>query len=529
MKTAYINGVVYTGRNEFEKGFVVEDDKFIYVGNNDEAKSIGEKVIDLNGKFVCAGFNDSHMHLLNYGHILNQAQFFDHTSSLKDMIDYLKDYVKSHPVNEGMWIKGRGWNQDYFEDVKRMPSLSDLDEVSKDIPILATRVCGHCLVVNSKALEVLGIDENTICPSGGKIELQEGRFYDNAMDLVYNAVPDPDEDTIKQYILSACKALNAYGVTSSQSDDYCAFRNVDTSIIDNAYKELEKEGKLTVRVYEQANLTSLDALKKYIEKGCKTGVGSNMFKIGPLKMLGDGSLGARTAYMSKPYNDDPSTRGFSVFSQKEFDETISYANKNDMNVAIHTIGDACVDQVLEAIEKALKEYPRDNHRHAIVHCQITRADQLDKIAKLKLHIFAQSIFLDYDINIVEDRVGKDLASTSYSWKSLMNKGVNVSNGTDCPVELPDALRGIECAITRCTIKDHKGPYLKHEAFTVSEAIDSYTIQSAIGSLEEDYKGLIKEGYLADFVVLESNPFEIDAFDIHKIKVLETYLGGKKVL
>lgn len=528
MKTAYINGVVYTGKNEFKNSFVVEDDKFIYVGDNDEAKTIGENVVDLKGKFVCAGFNDSHMHLLNYGQILNQAQFFDHTSSLKDMIDYFKDYVSTHSVSEGMWIKGRGWNQDYFLDVDRMPSLSDLDEVSKDIPLVATRVCGHCLVVNSKALEVVGIDENTICPDGGRIELKEGRFYDNAMDMIYNAIPDPDVETIKKYILTACKALNGFGVTSSQTDDYCVFRNLDWSIINNAYKELEQEGKLTVRVYEQANLTSLKDLKRFVEEGNSKDSGSNMFKIGPLKMLGDGSLGARTAYMSKPYNDDPSTKGFSVFSQKEFDEMISYANKNNINVAIHTIGDACVDQVLEAIEKALKEYPRDNQRHAIVHCQITRADQLEKMAELKLHVFAQTIFLDYDINIVEDRVGKDLASTSYSWKTLMNKGVHVSNGTDCPVELPDALRGMECAITRCTVKDHKGPYLEHEAFTIDEALDSYTIESAYGSLEENIKGLIKEDYLADFVVLDENPFEIDKFDIHNIKILETYLGGKKV-
>ena len=147
--------------------------------------------------------------------------------------------------------------------------------------------------------------------------------------------------------------------------------------------------------------------------------------------------------------------------------------------------------------------------------------------KLKLHIYAQSIFLDYDNHIVEQRVGKDLASTSYSWKTLMDNGLIVSNGSDAPVEIPDALKGIECAITRTSI-DGTGPYLPEQAFSVKEALDSFTINSAIGSFEEDYKGLIKEGYLADFVILDENPFEINKFSIHKIRVLKTYLNGRCV-
>ena len=199
-----------------------------------------------------------------------------------------------------------------------------------------------------------------------------------------------------------------------------------------------------------------------------------------------------------------------------------------MQVAIHAIGDGCLDMVLNAIEKALTEHPREDHRHGIVHCQISRADQLERIARLKLHVYAQSIFLDYDNHIVEDRAGEDLAATSYSWKALQNAGVSVSNGTDCPVELPDALRGIQCAVTRTTVRDHVGPYLPDQAFTVQEALDSYTVRGAEASFEESVKGRIAPGYLADFVILGQNPFAVDPDEIHSIPVRATYLAGSCV-
>ena len=259
-----------------------------------------------------------------------------------------------------------------------------------------------------------------------------------------------------------------------------------------------------------------------------TGTGSSRFKIGPLKMLGDGSLGSRTAFLSQPYADDASTCGLPVFSQETLDEMIGYANAQGMQVAVHAIGDACLDRVLNAYEKALREHPRKDHRHGIVHCQITRADQLQKIEELGLHIYAQSIFLDYDNHIIEARVGKKLASTSYNWKSLMRHGVCVSNGTDCPVELPDALASMQCAVTRTTLHDHVGPYLPDQCFTVQEALDSYTSCGARGSFEEALKGQIKPGMLADFVVLGENPFEVDVETIKDIPVCETWVGGVKV-
>ncbi len=533
MKTAYINGVVYTGTLPCVQAFATEDGKFVCAGTNEEVQALNaEETVDLGGKFVCAGFNDSHMHLLNYGQMLNAAQLGDHTESLEDMIQCMIAFAEANPAREGVWIRGRGWNHDYFCDCERMPSRYDLDRVSTTNPVIAIRCCGHCLVVNSKALEVAGITAETAAPEGGAIGIEDGapdgRFYDNAMQLIYNVIPVPDKETIKDYIRAACKGLNAYGVTSSQTDDYCVFRELHYDVVNDAYRELEEAGELTVRVYEQSNFETMDKLTEFVENGNVTGVGTDFFKIGPLKMLGDGSLGARTAFMSEPYADDPTTCGLSVFTQEQFDEMIGYANAHNMQVAIHTIGDACLDRVLTAVEKALAENPREDHRHGIVHCQISRPEQLQKIADLNMHVYAQSIFLDYDIHIIEDRVGKEKAASSYSWKTLMNKGVSVSNGTDCPVEKPDVLKCMQCAVTRTTVKDQMGPYLPEEAFTVQEALDSYTIRSAEGSFEENVKGLIKPGYMADFVVLGANPFEVDPQTIYQIPVAATYVGGKLV-
>lgn len=535
MRKIFFNGKVYTGETKLQDAFVVENNKFIYAGNLSEAENFideNTEKIDLEGNFICAGFNDSHMHLLNYGYALSMAGLSEHTNALSEMLSYLKQFAQENNIKKDSWLRGRGWNHDYFTDEKRFPNRYDLDKVSTDYPICITRTCGHCCVVNSKALEVLGIDENTPQIEGGHFDIDEngkptGVFRENAMDYVYSKMPQPSLAEIKTMMEKAIKALNSYGVTSSQTDDFMVFQLPYQTII-KAYKELEAEGKLTVRVNEQSHFTNTKDLQQFFDEGYNTNVGTEFFKIGPLKMLGDGSLGSRTAFLSQPYNDDKSTRGIAIFTQEQFDEMVMLAHEHNMQIAIHAIGDGILDRILNAYKKAFFKLPKENHRHGIVHCQITRPEQLEDLAKLNLHVYAQPIFLDYDIHIVHERVGEKLASTSYAFNTLQKKGVHVSSGTDCPVESPNVMNCIQCAVTRTNLKGDCDVYLENEAMSVKEVIDSYTIEGAYASFEEDEKGKIQKGMLADFVVLNGNPFEIEKTKIKNIKVLQTYVDGKLV-
>ena len=535
MKTAYFNGYVYTGDWPLQEAFLVEDGVFTKTGTDAEIlDSLGpvDAKVDLDGRFVCAGFIDSHMHLLNFGQTLHGAQLAAHTQSLHELLAYLKTFLDEKPPRPGQWLKGRGWNQDYFSDVQRMPSRQDLDSVSQTVPILITRTCGHCCVVNSVVLEKAGIDRNTPDPDGGTIGRDadgepDGRLYENAIELLNAVKPQPDKEALKDMLRLAMAEVNRYGITSVQTDDYSTFRSVPWSLIYEVYRELEASDEMTVRVTEQCNFAEYQDLCDFLAEGNITGKGDEWFRIGPLKLLGDGSLGSRTAHLSKPYLQGDGGCGFSLFEPEYLKKMILTAHSAGMQIAVHAIGDACLDEVLDAYEAALTAVPRKDHRHGIVHCQVSRRDQLERIARLGLHVYAQSIFLDYDNHIVEKLVPPELAAYSYSWKTLLDMGVSVSNGSDCPVELPDVMAGIECAVTRRSL-DGFGPFLPGQAFSVREALDSFTSMGAKANFEENRKGCIREGMPADFVVLDRDPFNTPSQELHKIPVVSAYLNGKEV-
>ncbi|MCF0114006.1 MAG: amidohydrolase family protein, partial [Erysipelotrichaceae bacterium] len=240
MKTAYINGQVYTITSGFKEAFVVDNEKFSYVGNSVEASQLADEIVDLKGQFVTCGFNDSHMHLVGFGGTLENMNLASHTSSLKELLAYIKDYIAKNAIEPGTFVKGRGWNHDYFSDVSRFVTRDDLDGVSKEIPIVITRACGHVCVVNSKALQIIGIDESTQPLEGGSFDLEAGLFRESCLSLVYDYINKVTVEDLKRYIQKASRELNSYGITSVQTDDYetynCSYKDVV-----KAYKELEQE------------------------------------------------------------------------------------------------------------------------------------------------------------------------------------------------------------------------------------------------------------------------------------------------
>ena len=524
MVTLFRNARVFSPGTGFFDSFAVRDDRFIAP----EDAGVPDRIIDLGGKFVCPGFIDTHLHLVGYGRTQFCCDLGQHTGSLREVISYMRGFLREKPPAKGDWLFARGWNEDLFTDVHRPLTRYDLDEVSRDVPIFAGRTCGHCTCVNSKALEVIGASPEMPVPEGGRIGIENGEltgmFYDNAINLLREHMPLHGVEEIKTYIESACRNLLSYGVTGAMTDDFTKLYRWQE--VTQAYRELEQEGKLPVRIYQQCYFDTPEGLKAFRDAGFTTGVGSDLYRIGPLKMIEDGAVGAHTAYLTRPYSDRPDTCGAPVYSQAVLDEMISLANRADMQIAIHTIGDACVDMALDSFEKAFAEHPRTDHRNTLIHCLVTRPEQLPRIRDLGLRVHFQSEFLDYHCRIAEARLG-DRVNDAYAWKSMKDAGIPVSNSSDSPVEIPSPLRGIQLAVTRQSL-DGSGSVLNpRECFSVEEAIAAYTADAAPASFDERLKGRILPGMLADFTVLGDDPFACPPSRIADIPVLETWVGGEK--
>ncbi len=536
MRTIYFGGRVFTGELPLQQAFVVEDGCFASVGSDDQILSQskpGDERVSLEGRFVCPGFNDSHMHLLNYGYTMEQCDLSRATSSMAALQQAMRDFASREPGTADGWLLGRGWNQDLFSPATGIPTRQDLDAVSTERPICIIRCCGHCLAVNSRALECLGIEESVPVPEGGGIDKDaQGRltgvFRETAMSLILSGIPAPGKEDLKRMIRRSCAALNRVGITSCHSDDLCTFENVSWQDVLEAFREVKEEGDLTVRVNQQSQFPGIGELKDFLDQGYTTGTGDALFRIGPLKMVGDGSLGARTAFLGGSYADDPGQRGLAVYTQQEFNDMISLANRHGMDAAIHAIGDGILDRVLDAFDHAFREHFRPGHRSGVIHVQLTRPDQLERMRRQKLQAYVQSVFLDYDSHIVRERAGETLASSSYAFRTLRHMGVHVSDGTDCPVEWPDPMRGVQCAVTRQPLDGSLPPYRPEEAFTVEEALQLYTWEGAYGSYEESLKGRIAPGMAADFTVLSGDPFETPARELSRIHGCSTFLAGRCV-
>lgn len=536
MDLLLVNGKIITvdNKNPIAEAVAIRDNRIERVGTTEDIlalKTDTTKVVDLGGKTVVPGFNDSHMHLLNYGYALMQADL-NFVESIDEINNRVSAYITKNQIEKGKWVRGRGWNHDYFAGEKRFPTRYDLDKISSEYPIVVTRTCGHAVTVNSKALEVLNINSTTPQVDGGHFDLDEngeplGIFRENAVGLVYDAIPTPSLEEIKKMIINAIKDLNKYGITSVQTDDFQALPGNDYEVIIKAYLELKEEGNLNVRVYEQCLLPEIDNLKSFYAKGYKTGWGDDHFKIGPLKLLIDGSLGARTAALNEPYNDDPSTSGIITATQDELNELVSYAHNKDNQIAIHGIGDRGMYMSFEAIEKALVEKPRKDHRHGIVHAQITDEYLLNKFEELEAVAYIQPFFLDYDWKIVRDRVGELREKTSYNWKTMLDKGIHAACGSDAPVDFFNVLNGIYEAVTRKdTHGKPEGGWLIDQALTVDQALYGYTLEGAYTSFEEDTKGSIEAGKLADLIVLSQDIFSIPSDEIKDVVVEMTIFDGK---
>lgn len=539
MKTLYKNGNVHTMDEAAPKAeaFVVDSGKFIYVGTEAGAREYLNQdnlydEVDLEGRLVLPGFNDSHMHFIHFAKSIRSVNLTG-TKSILEIKERMEQGMKARNSGSSQWLEGEGWNHDYMDE-KRFPNKFDLDDITGEVPTLIMRACFHIGVLNSAAMKAIGLNRDTAAKYGNLVELlpdgePNGVIKENLLEHVKAEISTLDLQILKDIITKAQYKAFSQGITSVQSDDIGYMPNSDYDLLFQSFKELDEACELHIRIGEQSLLIDKPTMERFLEK-YGYGFGNDKYRVSCTKVLSDGSLGARTAALRNPYNDDPGTSGLELFTQDELNELVLCSHSHGCPAAIHAIGDKAIEMSLDAIEYAQKADPSHNPRHSIVHCQITDEALLDRIKKLNVLTLIQPIFIDYDMNIVADRVGADMAETSYAWKTMMDKGIHASFGTDCPVEAFDTMPNIYSAVARRNITgSEKKVYLPGEKVSMHEAIRAYTLEGAYASGEENIKGTISMGKLADFILLDKDLFSLSSDEeILNTRVIKTYVGGRRV-
>ena len=481
-------------------------------------------VIDLKGRAVFPGFADSHMHFMSWLE-LQEVLDLRPCRSIEEIKAALSAYMASHPLPEGEWYRGRGWNHTFMG---RMPDRSDLDELSPLNPVVLTRICGHVVVINSAAIKLLGITSDTRV-EGGVIELDKdgepsGVLSETAIRHVYERIRRLQNPDMSRLLEKYGPQAASFGLTTLNSDDMSMFEYDFRRAID-FYTGAEKEGKLPFRVRQQFALPNRELLLDFLSEGWRTGDGTPLFQVGPLKLLCDGSLGGRTGLLRSEYADKPGELGVAIYKQDELNELISIAHSSGMQVATHTIGDGALEMCLDAFEAALSANP-GIVRHQIVHAEMADDRQLDRMKKLGVGAAIQPSFVPSDRSMACERLGNERAARICRWKTMLRKGIALSAGSDAPVEDLRPLYGIHAAVTRQDqAGEPKDGWMPEEKLSIAEAFSLYTWDNAWHGYNEKRRGEIAPGRDADLVVLDRDPFLTQASDLWKIGVAMTICGG----
>ena len=533
MDTIFYNGNFRTldEANPEAEAVAVKNGIIASVGNNREILSMADphtEKIDLKGKLALPGFSDSHLHLIYYANTKRKVEL-SQAKSIEDVVSFCTEGLGKMPKDES-WLLGCGWNQDYW-DVPVFPTRSDLDRISKDVPIAITRTCYHATVVNTKALDVLGLTKDIPLFTNGTVEVDStgkanGIMRESAQNIIWNSIGVPSLEDLKSRIVKACNDAASVGITALQTDDFETFAGDTRDLIIQAYKDLAAEGTLPIRIYQQCLLRTPENLRAFLDKGYRTGDEFGLYKIGPLKLLNDGSLGARTAHLRQPYHDDPNTKGVALYTAEGLTEMIRMAHENGMQIAIHCIGDAAIEMAVGSFQEVMLADPRIDPRHGIVHCQITDMELIERMKKLNLLAYVQPIFIRYDRHIIDSRVGQELGNTSYNWRAFADRKIHLSGGSDCPVEKFDIMPNIYCAVTGKNPENVDDPaWHPGNCLTLDEAIKSFTIEGAYAAFQENERGTISVGKYADITVLDKDIYRVPQDEIKNIAVNMTVVNG----
>ena len=515
-------------KDSLASAFVISGDRFLMVGSDAEAASCVDatsEVTDLNGKTVAPGFIESHSHLSLYAMTLLQANC--RTPPNKNLED-VKTRIREMAVESGpdQWIKGWGFDDTLIEE-KRHLTRADLDKAAPRNPVFISHASGHLGYANSMALELAGIGEDTPQPKGGEIDFDArgvptGLLKEDAQGLVLDQIPVYETARLKEGMHQAVPHFHKFGITSIH-DAAIGYFKQERPII-QAYRELESEGRLDIRVY----LTIVErAYRPLLKLGLGTGFGSDLLRLGAVKLFQDGSIQAITAALKAPYLNNPNKMGELIHSQTDLDQLLEKYQVANIQVAVHANGDRAIDSVLQAMERARRNNPGNDLRHMIIHCQLASFDQIQKMKALGVipSYFVNHVFYWGDRH-VELFLGPERAKSIDPLGTTAKEGLMFSLHSDLPVTPVDPLFSIHCAVNRTT---RNGQILGAEQrISPLEALKAYTRYAAYCSYEEDSKGSIEIGKLADFTVLSDNPLTVPHEQIKDIQVLSTFVGGRCV-
>lgn len=497
------------------------------------------RVVDLGGAAVVPGFNDAHCHLSHIGEATLQVDLRPVVvKSMDDLLAAVGTFAAS--AEPGSWVVGAGYDQNYLG---AHPTAEELDAVSHGHPVYLVHNSRHMGVANTKAFEIAGFPErnNVPIPEGGDVIKDDagravGLLQETARSLVQDHIPSKTAEDVADLVAAGSNAVLKLGITSITEPGIGAPDHIGMSRFDLAGFQLAKDrGQLGVRATVMPYLTTLHPINDAEESGhrlysldlgMRSGMGDDFLRIGPTKVLSDGSLIGRSAFMCCDYNLDEGNRGLLQFPEATLRERLIGAHLAGWQLAVHAIGDAALDVVMDVLEEAQTVASRPDARHRIEHASVASDAQIARMASLGLIPVPQGRFIHELGDGVIAAMGEERSGIAYRVKGFLDAGIEIPASTDAPVVDANPILNIAALVNRTTASGR--PFGPDERITVAQAVRAYTVGSAHAVHEDSYKGTLRHGYLADFVVLSDDLYQIPAETIHTVTVTATVVGGELV-
>jgi predicted amidohydrolase YtcJ len=503
----------------------VRDGRIAFTGSMREAmalKGSATRVLDLGGRTVIPGMVDAHAHLLGLGQSLQTVNLFG-AKSYDEVIARVVARAKDIPA--GQWILGRGWDQNQWGDT-RFPTHEALTRALPNNPVYLTRVDGHAGLANAAAMRAASVTAASKDPSGGKIErsasgVPTGVFIDNAKNLVERSIPSSTPEETRAAIRAAIAESQRWGLVGLHD------AGESRATID-LMEDMAKAGEINFRLYVMIGDDSA-AVAHYLARGPQSGLYDNHLWLRSFKLYADGALGSRGAALLEPYSDDPNNKGLLLSAPAHIQDVAVRALKAGFQVNTHAIGDRGNRVVLDAYDTALKLQPTADHRFRVEHAQILNHDDIPRFAQLGVIPSMQAVHQTSDMYWAGSRLGQGRLLGAYAWRSLLETGAVVPNGSDFPVEAVNPLLSFHSSVARQDAENWPtGGWMPEQRMTREEALKSMTIWPAFAAFQESIMGSLSVGKLADFVVLDRDIMTVADRDILGTNVIATYIGGKPV-